>query len=485
MATPPPEVASPGIIVPEHLRSEPHLIGELSHDGIASLRKDDSQGRGEFFRPMLTPRNSSDSSSTSSTQDFGKLKIDPQSVVEGSKGGGVEGKASLPTPGGRSEQAKSHPLETTSRPPARRQRSITVKLEKTRQAGKYHLSLEDPELRALLKEGFERSNEGEIKKKRSKFSDLVFTRQFTAFDRQNPTSAASTFHGFFTLFWISVALMLVKIAANNWREYGSILGRNRMLNLMTRRDLLVLGLSDGVLCGSTVFCLILQKLVARNYLSWNRSGWILQNLWQTFYIAATLYWTQYRRWPWTHSVFLVLHCIAMLMKQHSYAFYNGHLSELHKRRNVLEGKLKQLEDPEVLSPSEDVSSTSQATSYLDAKDLKRLSRRRKSLHATPQDSVDVDKEILNVASAIESDAQLDFAQVRSLRKLINWEIETLNDELKGACTVTPNYYPRNLNLKDFSVYIPMPTVVYELEYPRQEKRNWSYIAEKSAATFGV
>jgi hypothetical protein len=79
--------------------------------------------------------------------------------------------------------------------------SITVKLEKIGKTGHYKVHTEDHELRALLKQGFEQSKHGEIKKRRSRFSDLVFTQQFTAFDRQNPASSTSIFHGFFSLFW--------------------------------------------------------------------------------------------------------------------------------------------------------------------------------------------------------------------------------------------------------------------------------------------
>lgn len=79
--------------------------------------------------------------------------------------------------------------------------SVTVKLEKVDTSGHYKLHTDDGELRALLKQGLERSKDGEIKKKRSRFSDLVFTQQFTAFDRQNPASSTSIFHGFFALFW--------------------------------------------------------------------------------------------------------------------------------------------------------------------------------------------------------------------------------------------------------------------------------------------
>jgi hypothetical protein len=77
---------------------------------------------------------------------------------------------------------------------------------------------------------------------------------------------------------MGVALLLIRISANNWRIHGSIFGGNEIVRLMLSRDVIVLGLTDGVMCASTVFCLFLQKLIARGFLSWNRSGWILQNV---------------------------------------------------------------------------------------------------------------------------------------------------------------------------------------------------------------
>ena len=85
----------------------------------------------------------------------------------------------------------------------------------------------------------------ESAKRRGKFSDLVFTRQFTAFDRQNSESAGSPFHSFFTLFWLAVAIFMIRLAAANNQEYGSMLGSNEIMDIMFHRDVLVLGLSDG------------------------------------------------------------------------------------------------------------------------------------------------------------------------------------------------------------------------------------------------
>lgn len=65
---------------------------------------------------------------------------------------------------------------------------------------------------------------------------MVFTRQFSAFDRQNQAAANSPFHGFYVLFWISVALLIIKMAAENWRKTGSPLGTNEIMQTMFRRD---------------------------------------------------------------------------------------------------------------------------------------------------------------------------------------------------------------------------------------------------------
>jgi sterol O-acyltransferase len=161
------------------------------------------------------------------------------------------------------------------------------------------------------------------------------------------------------------------------------------------------------------------------------------------------------------------------------------VSGLYQRRCILEQKLKALDDPEVTSPinASPTSDLAYATSFFDTQDLKSLSRRRKSI--PEQKMLEVDNDISSIAEAIDSDAPLDFAQVHSLRKLISFEIKSVSEELRGTTSTTQNYYPKNLTLRDFYSYIPLPTVVYELEYPRHASINWNYVVEKTVATFGV
>lgn len=160
-----------------------------------------------------------------------------------------------------------------------RRRSIPVKLRETDQAGQYILRSEDAELlQQVLRDNLLLEKSDAPKKRPFLFRDLQFTRQRSAFDRQNPSFSSSQFHGFFTLFWLGVALMLVKVAANNFRAYGNPFGTTEIIELMFSRDLLVLGITDFVLCWSTLFCLGLQQVIFRGYLRWSGLGWVIQNV---------------------------------------------------------------------------------------------------------------------------------------------------------------------------------------------------------------
>jgi hypothetical protein len=71
---------------------------------------------------------------------------------------------------------------------------------------------------------------------------------------------------------------MMKLAAENWRQHGNILGSNEIMGLMFHRDVMVLGLSDGVMCGVTGMGLILQKFILKGLLNWDRQGWIIQSV---------------------------------------------------------------------------------------------------------------------------------------------------------------------------------------------------------------
>lgn len=106
----------------------------------------------------------------------------------------------------------------------------------------------------------------------------------------------------------------------------------------------------------------------------------------------------------------------------------------------------------------------------------------------PKASTNLQSEISEtalVAKTIESGSPLDVSQIHTFRRLLNTEISTLAAELRGNSPETTAPYPANLTISNFLDWTSLPTLVYELSYPRLEKINWWYVAEKSAATLGV
>lgn len=313
----------------------------------------------------------------------------------------------------------------------------------------------------------------------------MFTRKFSTFDRQNSAAANSPFHGFFTLFWIAIAFMLLKIGAENWKKTGSPLGTNDIMKSMFKRDVVVLLISDGVMCGLTGVSWLLQLLVKHDYVDWDRSGWIIQNIWQTTFIGSTIGWTQLRQWPWSHTVFFVLHSLVMLMKQHSYAFYNGYLSSAYKKRSGLLKKLKQLEHVEAVeSPSQTKPTASSiSTDHLARRPSRNdVRQRRQSSHASCEA---FSQDLEGIEAAINSNEPLDLEQIHVFEQIIKWEIDGLTEELQGKSSTPGRAYPNNVTFQNHYEYIVFPTLVYELEYPRSERIDWGYVAEKAAATFGL
>lgn len=145
---------------------------------------------------------------------------------------------------------------------------------------KLELDENDSELQQILQKKL-RTGEvgvriGDKTARRPKFSDLIFTPRLTVFDRHN--TEHSSFRGFWTLWWLGIFSLVVKIGIRNWNLHGSIMGGNEILNFMLKRDLIVLGLTDGVMCASTTFSLLLQRLILSGYLSWDRVGWLIQNV---------------------------------------------------------------------------------------------------------------------------------------------------------------------------------------------------------------
>src|SRR6266496_128820 len=128
------------------------------------------------------------------------------------------------------------------------------------------------------------------------------------------------------------------------------------------------------------------------------------------FLGGTISWAFYREWDWPQTVFIVLHCLVLLMKQHSYSFYTGWLSIEFLRRERLQKEFAELPD-------------------------------------------DDNAELIRVNSIAEE------------RERLIHEIEIADRDLRGSI-LREMTYPNNLTYTNFLDYMLCPTLVYELEYPR-------------------
>ncbi|KAL9125632.1 MAG: hypothetical protein Q9217_005185 [Psora testacea] len=268
------------------------------------------------------------------------------------------------------------------------------------------------------------------------FPSIDYEARVSHFD---PRSDYRDFRGFFVLFWIGLAIMVITTMLRNIKDTGYPL-RHQMWDLMTIKTW-QLGLSDGAMLASTGLIVPFQQLVQRSkgWLKWKNAGKPIHSFFQMLWLLLWVNWPFILDWTWTAQVFFTLHTLVILMKMHSYAFYNGHLSNTQQRLSALDNPKN--------------ASTAAAVRY-------------------PSTST-----MLNELDAASEKKQADEAQDSLTQLRIDLAME-LTSPL-GSVT-----YPRNLSMTNYIDYLLCPTLCYELEYPRTPKTNWLELFYKTLAVFG-
>ena len=213
-----------------------------------------------------------------------------------------------------------------------------------------------------------------------------------------------------------------------------------------------LAIVDFLMVASTAVSLPLHRVFraapAGGPLTWNKGGMAIMSVYQVLWLALWIAVPFVLDWTWTSQVFLVLHTMVLLMKMHSYAFYNGHLSETEKRLRALDNPSTASRAPAYLYPTPDNPMGTMASPT-------RAEARGKGGN--------------------EDDAVEDADEVAQLR-------EDLARELTSPMgNIT---YPANLTWTNYIDYICCPTLCYEIEYPRNDKIDWQNLISKIIAIFG-
>ncbi|OOO04118.1 membrane bound O-acyl transferase MBOAT family protein [Aspergillus oryzae] len=252
----------------------------------------------------------------------------------------------------------------------------------------------------------------------------------------DPRSDYHNFRGFFTLFWIGLFIMVATTALRNVKDTGSPL-RVRVWSLLTA-NVWAMGFSDLAMVVSSAAVLPLHRLYrnSNGWLRWGRGGMIVQSIFEAAWLILWINWPFMLRWTWTAQVFFTLHTLTFLMKIHSYAFYNGHLSETERRLSALD------------NPGS-VSIDAAVDRYPDPAPRRPPTQRRSS-HSRSE------------------------------------SIQELREDLATELTSPLGHvtYPQNLTLPNYVDFTFCPTLCYELEYPRSKERSWAEIGLKTCAVFG-
>lgn len=174
---------------------------------------------------------------------------------------------------------------------------------------------------------------------RSNFGDLNFIPRETIFDSEIHFGAK--FYGLYIAFWIAVAFFGVDVVSGYHQSHGSLL--NSEIFKLMMKDLWKVALTDLAMYLSMYTSVVIQVLVKHNIIRWKYTGFVLQTVYEVALLYCPLSFTDRMDYPWIAQIFIMLHTVVMLMKVHSYAFFNGYLWEITKELRFSAAFLKKRE----------------------------------------------------------------------------------------------------------------------------------------------
>ncbi|KAK4047749.1 Sterol O-acyltransferase 2 (Sterol-ester synthase 2) [Microbotryomycetes sp. JL201] len=330
-----------------------------------------------------------------------------------------------------------------------------------------------------------------------------FEPRVSRFDRDNANSATDPFRGFYTLFWIAVAVSMIKTAIKHWSESNGIVFHSSTFIRLISRDGWALAASDGVMVGSTLLCVPFAQALKYGWIRYEYTGMIIQHVLQTLFLATSIRWTFHRQWPWVQSGFLVLHTLTMLMKVHSYCTYNGDLATKARKLKTLERQLDKL----CMEHGGRTEAEREARSYWEAIAIEGTEGEQEAEQpvatkandyaaanlSPPKEGLRQRNRRRSASSPTKppktSDAPRDGFELLTWHP--NERISILSNQvldLKEALVSTgvkKVQWPDNIGYINFLDYLLVPTLVYHLEYPRTNSIRPLYVVEKVLALFGT
>lgn len=221
---------------------------------------------------------------------------------------------------------------------------------------------------------------------------------------------------------------------------------------MLRKDVIKIGMIDLAMYLTMYVTYFIQKAILKGYITWEREGWILQSIYQMLHLWFWLFVASphYMNFTWSGRVFLVLHGLVMLMKMHSYAFYNGYMWQIFNELHLSQKYLDRLHHKDLTVPKD--------------KDAEKI-------------------ELMLLQSVRFCKFELDFQAKSNVPKLAT--VSENDSENNLAVSQKPTSFPNNITLFNFFEFTMFPTLVYAMNLPRTKRIRCSYVFEKTCGVFGI
>jgi len=354
---------------------------------------------------------------------------------------------------------------------------------------------------------------------------ITFAPRKSHFDTTNELSGTNEFRGFFTLFWMSMFLFTLRTYIISLETNGYPL--NFAFATMFSRDAVTLAISDAVLVLTTGLCVPFAKAISKGRIRYYWTGVVLQHFIQTLILFTAVTWTFNRQWPWVQSGFLTLHSLVMIMKMHSYITINGYLQFVSTNSQQVLEELRRAtvdvggwdeamatakahrEELDVANASISTGSESEWTpsitpaepnghaatsAYASVSTANALRQRLMDVSANSKISTpSVELPELPSGTSVNYNGSAT-PSPPAPHPLVDHPDEKISaiaaeyTDIESELTSSgPKYvrWPDNITFKDFTVYQLIPTLVYELEYPRTDRIRPLYVFEKTVAFLGT
>lgn len=112
-------------------------------------------------------------------------------------------------------------------------------------------------------------------------------------------AGSDQFRGFFTLFWMFLALFSIRTFVQSQDATGSVL--SLQFATLLSEDLLGLMLSEIVLFSGSLLAVPLVKAIQHGWIKYEWTGVVIQHTYQALMLAVAVKWTFDRQWPWVQS----------------------------------------------------------------------------------------------------------------------------------------------------------------------------------------